>query len=405
MHHKKSHFILCMILSIVPYTLFAWDDGEKLNDNSCKFEKETGYKGASFYIKDNEGFLIVDGGDPRYGTISTVYNARTCKKVTSGDPVKSDFSGLMKRRGFIKTDIKSNRAVDRSFQHKITFLENSDEIIVSIEPVPASVAQELNRLVASISDKSASSYISVSKPAQEFLGYASFYSLVLEKIDNLSSTDINYDYVSSLLDKLRTANINTDSARHIVLAKQEEIREITRLKRAEAQRQQQILAQKKKEEAERLFPELFIVEKVNASRGKSEVFTLSGGITTLSNFSDLSVSTQNVNFTFRLRPKNVSDLKYEKYDVKVEIIYSYVQKPDTKNKFVSFLEMLRQKYRMIGGRYYGTFHLTRKNHYTDTINVNVEINPSVQVGALGAHVKLKNTDMKIEIFPLEISYE
>ena len=118
---KKSNF-LSLILVALSFTSYAWGDGDKLNDGSCKFDLETGYIGSSLYLKGNESFLIVDGGDSRYGTISTVYNALTCEKIASGDPIKSNFSGLMERKGFIETDLNSNRVVDKSFQHKITLI-------------------------------------------------------------------------------------------------------------------------------------------------------------------------------------------------------------------------------------------------------------------------------------------
>ena len=63
---------LLLILIILPYSLYAWGSGGyKLTDGSCKFNLETGYKNTSIYTKNHKGFVIIDGGDPRYGTIST----------------------------------------------------------------------------------------------------------------------------------------------------------------------------------------------------------------------------------------------------------------------------------------------------------------------------------------------
>jgi len=221
---KKRSFLF-FILMILPYALYAWGDGDKLSDGSCKFDIETGYIGSSLYLKDNESFLIVDGGDSRYGTISTVYNALTCEKVTSGDKTESDFSGVMERKGFIQTNLESNKNIDKSFQHKITFLENSDEIIVHIEPIESSVTQELKTILASISDKSASSQITISDSAREFLHYSSFYNLIFEKMDNLPNSEINYAYTLALVDKLKLENIGVNRVRNNLLAKQEELKQ------------------------------------------------------------------------------------------------------------------------------------------------------------------------------------
>jgi len=231
MFMKKRNFLSLMLI-IFPYTLYAWGDGDKLNDGSCKFDLETGYIDSSLYIKENESFLIVNGGDSRYGTISTIYNALTCEKVTSGDSDKSDFSGLMERKGFIETDLNSNKVVDKSFQNKITFLKNEDELIIHIEPIENSVTEELNTLLASLSDKSLSSQINISDSAKEFLGYREFYAQFLDKLNSLSATDINFDYTLSLNSKLKSI----EETKGIILAKQEETKGIILAKQEEVKK-------------------------------------------------------------------------------------------------------------------------------------------------------------------------
>ncbi|SFV64858.1 hypothetical protein MNB_SV-14-1157 [hydrothermal vent metagenome] len=238
---KKSN-LLSLILVSISLTSYTWANGNKLSDGSCTFDRETGYKSSSLYINGgNESFLIIDGGDSRYGTISTVYNAITCEEIASGDPIKSNFSGLMRRKGFLKTNLSSRHIIDKLFQHKITFLENSDDIRVHVEPIERSVTQELNQLLASLSDMSASSKIIVSDSAKELLGYKQFSILVLEKLNSLSISEINYDYALALTNKLNVDDISEDSKR-VIFAKQKEVRE--RLANIEKQR----LAKKKDEE-------------------------------------------------------------------------------------------------------------------------------------------------------------
>jgi len=216
--------LLLSVMILLPYNLLAWGGVEKLSNGSCKFDLETGYKNSSLYIKDNESFLIVDGGDSRYGTISTVYNALNCEEVTSGEKVESDFSGLMQRKGFIEIELNEKSIIDKSFQNKITFLENSNEIIVHIEPIDSSISQELETLINKVSDMSASSYINISNSSKEFLSYPSFYTLLFDKLNSLSKANINYSYALSLIDKLQEININVNSSKGILLAKQKELK-------------------------------------------------------------------------------------------------------------------------------------------------------------------------------------
>lgn len=230
----KKFKILFLMLMILPYALYAWGDGDKLSDGSCKFDVETGYLNSSFYLKGNESFLIMNGGDSRYGTISTIYNALTCEKVTSGDPVKSDFSGLMERKGFIQIDLSSNKVMDKSFQHKINFSKNSDALIIKIKPIESSVTKELKTLLASLSDKSAGSNINISNSAKEFLSYIQFYNAFSEKLNSLSATEINFDYALALNKKLKT-----DDNKGVILAKQEEVKK--RLAKIEEKRKKKAI--------------------------------------------------------------------------------------------------------------------------------------------------------------------
>jgi hypothetical protein len=226
----KKIKLLTLILIVLPYTLLAWGDGDKLSDGSCKFDLDTGYLDSALYLKDNESFLIINGGDSRYGMTSTIYDTLTCEKVTSGDSVKSNFSGLMERKGFIEENLNSNQILNKSFQHKIKFLKNSNEIIVHVEPISSSITQELKTLLASLSDKSASSQITVSDSTREFLSYKSFYTSFFEKMDALPNSEINYAYTLALIDKLKLENVGVNGSRNLLLAKKEELnQQIARL--------------------------------------------------------------------------------------------------------------------------------------------------------------------------------
>jgi len=185
------------MLITLPHALYAWGDGDKLSDGSCKFDMETGYIDSSLYVKDNESFIIINGGDSRYGTISTIYNALTCEKVTSGDPIKSNFSGLMQRKGFEEIDV-SEKTMDKSFQNIITFSKNQDAILVKVASINSNTSRELKKLLELISDKSASTAINLSRSTKKLLSNKGFQNQYLNKISSLRSTRINYEYALAL---------------------------------------------------------------------------------------------------------------------------------------------------------------------------------------------------------------
>ena len=216
----KKNNLFFIISTFFVYSLYAWGDSYKLSNGGCKFDKETGYQNISIYIKDSESFVIIDGGDSRYGTMSTVYNGSTCEEITSGEKYESDFSGVMERKGFTEIGLNYKYIMDKSFQNKITFLENSDDLTVRIEPISNSVTQELKTLLASLSDKSVSSQINISDSAKEFLGYREFYALFLKKINSLSATEINLDYALALNSKLTVDSSNVEDSKKVILAKE-----------------------------------------------------------------------------------------------------------------------------------------------------------------------------------------
>ncbi len=223
---KINKTILPYIFLLLPYIVHAWGDGNRLNNGACKFDKETGYSDFSLYLKNHESYVIVDVEDSRYGTTSTVYNGKTCEKVTSGDKVESNFEALMSKKGFIHTLLTYEKSMDKSYQHKIVFSQNEDNIVVKVEEIDSSTARELKTLLSSLSDKSVSSDISLSYAAKEFLGYKQFYNAYTEKLSSLSPMDINYNYALSLNDKFKIENGYAENSKNIILAKQEEMQKI-----------------------------------------------------------------------------------------------------------------------------------------------------------------------------------
>jgi len=223
---KISKVILFSGFLFLPHVLQAWGDGTRLHNGACKFDKETGYSALSLYIKGDESYVIVDVKDRRYGTTSTVFNAKTCEKITSGDKKESEFESLMVEKGFIYTPLNYRYNIDKSFQNKIYFSQNSDNLIVKVAKIESSITTELKTLLSSLSDKSASSNISLSRSAKVFLKYKQFYDLFLEKLNSLSPMDINYKYALSLNDKFNIESRYTEKSKKIILAKQEEKQKI-----------------------------------------------------------------------------------------------------------------------------------------------------------------------------------
>ncbi len=221
---KKDMFFSVLIL--LPYSLYAWGGGDRLSDGSCKFDKETGYSAFSLYIKNQKSYAIVDVSDRRYGTTSTVYNAVTCEKVTSGNKEDSNFDALMEKKGFVYTPVTYHHTINESYQNKIDFSQNEDNIMVKVTEIDSNTATELKTLISSLSDKSASSDISLSSSAKEFLGYKQFYETYTDKLSSLSPMEINYNYALSLNDKFKIENRYVENSKNIILAKQEKMQKI-----------------------------------------------------------------------------------------------------------------------------------------------------------------------------------
>ena len=156
----------------------------------------------------------------------------------------------MERKGFREVDLNNKYVVDKSFQNKITVLENSDELIVHIEPIDSSVTQELKTLITMLSDMSASSQINISSSAKEFLGYEQFYSKILKKLNSLSSEELNYNYALALTNQLKLNGVSVGGGKGIILAKQEAVRQRIAKLEAETKARLAKLEKEKKKQSE-----------------------------------------------------------------------------------------------------------------------------------------------------------
>jgi len=247
---KVQYLFLFFSLFLFSQALLAWGDGDRANNGGCKFDKEMGFSGSTLYTKGDEAYIIVDMTDTRYGTTSTVYNAKTCEKVTSGNKVDSNFEGLMQRKGFTLSKVANNSStLDSNFQNKISFAENSDAVEVKLDTIDNSTKEELNQIISNISNKNASSEIYISKALKELLSYSSINGQIINKVSSLADEDINYDYALALMNKLKSLNINTNNSISMLVTRKENL-------------QKRILAEQKRIETE-------LVDKLFASSVQS----------------------------------------------------------------------------------------------------------------------------------------
>ncbi len=177
---------------LVPYLLFGWGDADRLEDGSCRYDKETGYVSTHLYTKKQEGYTIVDVADSRYGTTSTIYNAYTCEKITSGNKSKSNFTALMKKRGFSPVRLKRNKlAIDKTFQNSIYYSENDDYATIRLHKVDTATTKELHKLLSLIAQKHTSPKLSISAEATKLARTDGFERAFINKINATSGSQLN----------------------------------------------------------------------------------------------------------------------------------------------------------------------------------------------------------------------
>ena len=193
---EKRSFLFFVLIAL-PYNLYAFNDGNKLSDGSCSFDKEIGYQRSSLYSKGHESFLIVRGGDSRYGATEVVYNTETCEKVTSGNAIKSNFSGLMENRGFQKLELgfKLHDMMDNSYSNIVDFTTSEDSLRLNIKLIDTITSKELKTLLSGISDQSIVTNINISESGTKLLSNKKFYTEYVNIINTLEANKINYKYV------------------------------------------------------------------------------------------------------------------------------------------------------------------------------------------------------------------
>jgi len=185
--------IVIAIISM-PYLLYGWGDGDKLSGGGCAFDKETGYSGTVLYSKEDEAYVIVDITDSRYGTTSTVYNAKTCEKVTSGQKSESNFGKIMRNKGMTETDLDSSTTyLEASLYHIIQFSDKRSDIIVKVIPVGDETRRELQQILNSLETGSKPLY-QLSSRAKKLIRYKGFNQLIENKVKRTSAGRINYEY-------------------------------------------------------------------------------------------------------------------------------------------------------------------------------------------------------------------
>jgi hypothetical protein len=202
---KIIKILIILLVFLYQVQIYA---NEYLSNNFCKFELDIGYKNSFLYIRNHEAFVIIDGGDSRYGTISTVFNAINCEKIVSGEKSKSSFSKLLLKKGFKIEHSEYKNFIDSLFQNKISFYKNKKNIFVSIEPISDDVTQELKRLISNLSNKNIKSKIDISSKAKEIIGYPQFYIFFVKELNQLNPDDINIPYAKFLNNEI-IANIHT----------------------------------------------------------------------------------------------------------------------------------------------------------------------------------------------------
>ena len=191
-----------LVSLLLPFSLYAsWGDADKLSDGSCKFEKESGYATSLLYTKGTEAYVIVDTVDTRYGTTSVVYNAHTCEKITSGSKYKSNFEELMERKGFRLASLRSGQNIDKSFETKINYSQDSDSASIKVAKIDSSITKELAGILAPLASKKVKS-ASIMPSAQKLAHTSEFKNAFQQKINNISDSRFNYTYALSLNKKI-----------------------------------------------------------------------------------------------------------------------------------------------------------------------------------------------------------
>lgn len=157
---SKKYGFACLIslgIMINANTAQAWS-GDKLSNDSCQFGFDASDNSAHLYVNTNQVFFVKRIEDARYGDTEEVYDALTCKQITSGVASKSNFATVMTRNNFEEISLKSTgdkQYVNRDFSMFIELMKMNGKIKISITKPNTEQQQALNQLNARVNSSDA----------------------------------------------------------------------------------------------------------------------------------------------------------------------------------------------------------------------------------------------------------
>jgi len=164
-------------------------------NNSCTFNKDTGFSDFKIYTKNKDVYILIDITDYRYGIVSTIYNAVNCKKVASGEKTKSKFEKIFKEKDFSNLKIeKSGKYLSNSLSNIIELNQNNSSISVKVSFIDDFTIFELNNLLSMVSNKNITFNKKISNKIKNIINYEYFIKLFFKKIKNTPKNKVNYQY-------------------------------------------------------------------------------------------------------------------------------------------------------------------------------------------------------------------
>lgn len=122
---------------------------------NCQFNY--GSSSDVLYVdSSNKAFYVTTERNSRYGDTETVYDATTCKKITSGSADKSNFTAVMDKNNFepvsINVSANNGQYINRSFTQYVKTSKNGKKINITIQPLTTeqkSAVQALDQYIKS----------------------------------------------------------------------------------------------------------------------------------------------------------------------------------------------------------------------------------------------------------------
>ena len=202
---------------------------KKLADGSCKFKIEAGFSWATLYVNEKqEAFLVMRIEDVRYGDMENVYDANSCKSITSGLAKDSNFSSVMAEDKFHQVAFFSGTtgvedSIDPWFITLTSLgLDDSNKSLISkITKVDTSLSNQLSSVgsyllgrtasldVSSIAQLENNNYLE-SEPFKAVLKSVKSHFSVSNKQRVATLLKIRQTYKSSKLDAIVTNLVNED---------------------------------------------------------------------------------------------------------------------------------------------------------------------------------------------------